>query len=271
METLKGLNLLNVGKQPLSTGAYNFYINTFAGGTGANGTYLVTDFVGTAIGVTAGTYFDQATTIITNRASTLSTLSDIYQRMVRSCNGTYGPVPSGPIVIPAGPGAGSYLSPDSAVGVLTSLANTEIGNLVTTLGTDTAALNNAWNNICVRVNYEVNNLSLCNIDLNNLISGDRFSALNLVVSLPEFGNDTTVGGAGQFMESIARTNNLAGQAMIGAMREGRNNTKMNVARITRDNTVPDNSTSTPTQATLSSSSYTVAEARAFVNQINRAL
>lgn len=271
METLKGLNLLNVGKQPLSTDAYNFYINTFAGGTGVNGTYLITDFIGTAIGVTAGTFFDQATTIITNRASTLSTLSDIYQRMVRSCNGTYGPVPSGPITVPAGPGAGSYLNPDSAVTSLINRANIEIGNLVTTLGTDTAALNTAWNNICIRVNYEVNNLSLCNIDLNNLISGDRFSALNLVVSLPELGNDTTAGGSGQFMESIARTNNLAGQAMIGAMREGRNNTKMNVVRINRDNTVPDNSTSVPAQATLSSSSYTVAEARAFVNQINRAL
>jgi hypothetical protein len=91
------------------------------------------------------------------------------------------------------------------------------------------------------------------------------------VSLPELGNDTTAGGSGQFMESIARTNNLAGQDMIGAMREGRNNTKMNVVRINRDNTVPDNSTSVPAQATLSSSSYTVAEARAFVNQINRAL
>lgn len=273
METLKGLPLLNTGKQPISDATRNFYLNTFAGGTGDNGTYVLTDFVGTAIGVTAGTLFDQATAVIVQRTTsgTLTTLSTIYTRMVNSCNGTYGPVPGGPITIPAGPGAGVYADPDTAVSTLIPLAETEIGNLVSTLGSDTTILNNAWNGICQRVIYETNNLNKCSINLTQLIAGDKFSAMSLVSSLPGYGNDTTQGGAGQFFEAIANTSSLFGQAIIGAMREGRNNTQMDASRVGRDNTIPDTPTSVPAQATLASSSYTVAEARTFVKQINHAV
>lgn len=273
METLKGLTLLNTGKQPISDATRDFYLNTYAGGTGENGTYVLCDFIGTAIGVTAGSLFDQATAVIVRRTAdgTLSTLSTIYERMVKSCNGTYGPVPGGPITIPAGPGAGVYADPDTAVVALIALANTQISTLVSTLGGDTTTLNNAWNGICQRVIYEVNNLNKCSIDLNQLIPGDKFSGMSLVSSLPGFGNDTTENGAGQFFEAIANTSTLFGQAIIGAMREGRNNVLMDTSRVDRDNTVPDQPTTVPPQASLSSSSYTVAEARAFVKQINRAV
>lgn len=273
METLKGLDLLNTGKQPISDATRNFYLNTYAGGTGSNGTYVLCDFIGTAIGVTAGTLFDQATAVIVKRTNdgTLTTLKTIYDRMVKSCDGTYGPVPGGPITIPAGPGAGVYADPDTAVSTLIPLAETEIGNLVTTLGGDTTTLNNSWNGICQRVIYEVNNLNKCSINLNQLIAGDKFSGMSLVSSLPGYGNDTTQGGPGQFLEAIANVNTLAGQAIVGSLREGRNNTKMDASRVGRDNTVPDAPTTVPPQATLTSSSYTVAEARAFVKRINRAI
>jgi carbamoyl-phosphate synthase large subunit len=51
--------------------------------------------------------------------------------------------------------------------------------------------------------------------------------------------------------------------LIGAMREGRNQTQLDATRINRYDVVPDTLTSDP-QATLLDSNYTVAEARAVV-------
>lgn len=261
METLKGLDLLNTGTQPLSAEAYSYYINTFANGTGPNGTYVVADFVGTAIGYPAGEYFDQVTEIIIRRASDLATLSEIYSRMVKSCDGTYGTVPTGPIVIPIGPGAGTYADCDTAVSALIALANAEIVSLETTLGDDATAMNTAWTEICNRVVYEVYNLQKCNIDLNQLTTGDIFSALALISSLPQFATDVAQGGAAQFMESIAITTSRAGQAIIGALREGRNNALIDSINLDRDNTIPATPRVPIPRARLRTSFFTAAEAR----------
>ena len=269
METLKGLDLLNTGTQPLSAEAYNFYINTFANGTGPNGTYNVCDFVGTAIGFPVGSFFDQATEIINRRAGDLVTLNEIYTRIVKSCDGSYGDPVTGPVTVPAGPGAGSYSNASNAVLVLTTLANTEILSLQTVLGNDATALNTAWDEICNRMVYEVYNLQKCNIDLNQLSAGDIFSALALVSSLPQFATDTDLGGAAQFMESIAITTSRGGQAIIGALREGRNNVLIDASKIDRDNTIPVTPRVPAPKAQLRRSRYTVEQARAAIDNSTR--
>jgi len=269
METLKGLDLLNTGTQPLSAEAYNFYINTFANGTGPNGTYNVCDFVGTAIGFPVGSYFDQATEIINRRAADLATLNEIYTRIVKSCDGTYGNPVTGPVTVPAGPGAGTYLNASEAVLALTAAASTEILSLQTVLGNDATALNTAWDEICNRIVYEVYNLQKCNIDLNQLSTGDIFSALALVSSLPQFATETDVGGAAQFMESVAIPTSRGGQAIIGALREGRNNALIDASKIDRDNTIPTTPRVPAPKARLRSFKYTVAQARAAINNNTR--
>lgn len=50
----------------------------------------------------------------------------------------------------------------------------------------------------------------------------RQDALQFAQQLPRWGNQTTIGGAGQILEGIADRSNRGGQAMIAAMREGRN-------------------------------------------------
>jgi hypothetical protein len=64
------------------------------------------------------------------------------------------------------------------------------------------------------------------------------------------------------LEALADTSVQAGQAIIGAMREGRNDAALDSASIGHDNGVPDQPTTVPPQATLLNSQYTVAEARA---------
>lgn len=269
IESLKNLPLLQAQTQPLSATSQSFYANTFASGSGPQGTFLLTDFLGTAIGVTVGQYFASAASIITSAttAGTLDDLIEIYDTIIGVLDGSY-PDPANPpdgIEIPAGlPGAGIYADADSAVQALVVLANAEIAALQTTLGSSATTLNADWNAICARIVYEATNQSKASLMMYGLQSGDKTSLLALMQQLNSIGNDTQEGMGAQFFESIANTSTLAGQALIGALREGRNDTSLNSQNIGHDNAVPPTPTSPPPQATLLNSEYTVAEARALV-------
>jgi hypothetical protein len=85
-----------------------------------------------------------------------------------------------------------------------------------------------------------------------------------VVSIAWHAYDTQTGMAAEFLESIANTANQSGQAMVGALREGRNTAGLNAVNLKIDNAVPQQPNSVPPQATLGDSEYTPAEARALV-------
>ena len=70
--------------------------------------------------------------------------------------------------------------------------------------------------------------------------------------------------AAQFLESIANTANQYGQAMVGALREGRNTAGLDSIGLKSDNNVPQQPASVPPQATLGDSNYTPDQARALV-------
>jgi hypothetical protein len=265
MESLKNLPLLNAQTQPLSSASQSFYANTFATGNGPQGTFLLTDFLGTAVGVTVGQYFTSAATIINANTAALTQLNLIYDTMIGVLNGSY-PDPLNPpdgIEIPVGlPGAGIYADANDAIQALVVLANAEIPVAQTAMGTSGTTLNTDWNAICARLVYEAGNQAKASLSIPALIAGDKMSVLALISSLNGIGNDTQQGGGAQFFESIANTSLLSGQAIIGALREGRNDTKMDATGIKHDNVVPDTPASPPPQATLLNSEYTVAEARA---------
>lgn len=265
MESLKNLPLINTGTQPISDATRNFYLNTFAKGSGPYGTYLLTDFLGTAIGVTVGTYFASAASIINNNTANLADLNEIYDVMIGVLDGSY-PDPANPpdgIEIPVGvPGAGVYVDADAATVALIALAEAEIVTAQTAMGADGTTLNTDWNSICARVVYEAQNQSRASLLLYNQTAGDQTSVLSLIQSLGSIGNETQEGMAAQLFEAIADTAIASGQAIIGSMREGRNNTVMDTARIGHSNQVPDQSPTPLPQATLLNSEYTVAEARA---------
>lgn len=265
LETLKNLPLVQTVTQPLSTTAKNFYLNTFALGNGPDGTYLLTDFLGTAIGVTVGTYFSEAATVIDSMqtAGTLSDLNEIYDVIQNTLDGDY-PDPANPpdgIEIPAGlPGAGIYADLDAAIVALVALANAEISALNS--GANATALNTAWNAICARLVYEAGNQAKGSLSMPALIAGDKLSVMALTTTLGSIGQETQEGMGAQFFEAIADLTTQSGQAIVGSLREGRNNAAMDSAYIGHDNIVPDQPATPPPQATLSNGDYTVAQARA---------
>lgn len=264
LQTLKNLPLVADATQPISDSVKNFYLNTFAGGSGPDGTFVMTDFLGTASG--ANDQFSTVTSILTARTTdgTLTNLALIYTVMKNVVNGTYGNPVTGPVTIPGGlPGAGVYADAETAILALLPLATTEIDNVVVTMGSDTTTLNTAFTGMAQKAVTEKINQGKAQLDYTSLTANDTASALNLALSLPTAGNDTAQGGAASVLEGVANLSSTTGQAMIGAMREGRNQTQLDATRINRYDVVPDTPTSDP-QATLLDSNYTVAEARAVV-------
>jgi len=277
IETLKNLPLVENQTQPITDAVKNFYLDTFAGGTGPDGTYLITDFFGTAAGVPGTQSLTTVIGILNARVAdgTLASLAQIYLVMKNVVSGTYGNPNSGPVVIPSGlPGAGTYtgipgdefspgVSPaEQAFQVLVPLAQSAITTAATSMGSDTTALNTAFVGMATHVTKEPVNQAKAAINFANLSAGDQQSVMALITSFTGLGTDVAVGQASQFFEDIVDINSAAGQAIVGAMREGRNQVQLADVGINGYDIVPDQPETPPPVAPLINSSYTVSEARA---------
>jgi hypothetical protein len=257
IETLRNLPAVETQTQPITDEVKNFYLNTFAGGTGPDGTYLITDFFGTAAGIPANTVLPTVNTILAARIAdgTLANLDAVYANMLSTVDGTFGDPIIGPVIIPSGPGAGSYANADAAITALIPLAQSAISTAATNMGSDTVTLNAAFTSMASHATREVINQGRAAIDIANLTPGDQTSVLSLITSIPSLGTDVAIGQAAQFFESIVDTNTSAGQAIIGAMREGRNQVQLAEVGINRYDIIPDEPEVAPPLAPLLPSSY----------------
>jgi hypothetical protein len=272
METNKGLNLINSLTDPLPTSVSDFYKQTYASGTGINGTILLTDVIGSAAGWVVNGAVANTTAILTQltSAGSLTTLTSgtngVFTVMQNAINGVYG-VPDGMgnvMTIPGGlPGAGTYntydesfTGPGSPGTGLIPAAYSLIGTIVTNNSTAVANANSNWSNVAAQLALETTNLYKAGIVFADLVAG---TVPNSIVSgLPQYGLDTSVGGGAWYFESIADLSTIGGQAVISTMREARNQARLQNAGIETEIIVSD--TVVQPQATLSSGQYTVAEA-----------
>ena len=264
MGTLKGLPLAANTTTPIPAEVAAYYLNTLAKGSGPNGTYLTTDFFGSAAGIPYNTDLTTVTSTITAQlaAGTLTALNTIYSQMVSVVTSAYGVPPS--IIIPSGPAAGTYSTYDAAIAALITAADTVIGTAITAMGSATATLNTVWTEMVQHSANESIFQTQASIDYATLTAGAQLPITAFIPALGGYGQETQTGMAAQFLESIANTANQYGQAMVGALREGRNTAGLNAAGLVPDNNVPSQPNAVPPQATLSDSEYTVAQARALV-------
>ena len=262
--TLKGLDLIANTTTPVPADVATYYDTNIALGSGPNGTFLTTDFFGSAAGIPYNDYLTTVTTTITAQltAGTLTTLNDIYSRMKNVVTSVYGVPPT--ITIPAGSAAGVYATYDAALAALITAADTAIGTAVVAMGTATTTLNTAWTEMVQHSANEPVFQAKASIDYATLTAGAQLPITAFIPALAGYGQQTQTGMAAQFLESIANTANQYGQAMVGALREGRNTAGLNSVNLKSDNDVPQQPASVPPQATLSSSEYTPAQARALV-------
>ena len=260
--TLKGLDLIANTKTPVPASVATYYQTNLAKGSGPNGTYLITDFFGSAAGIPYNTDLTTVTSAISAQlaAGTLTTLNTVYSRMKNVVTDVYGAPPS--IVIPSGPAAGTYATYDEAIVALVTAADAAIGTAITAMGTATTTLNTAWTEMAQHSANEVAFQTKAAIDYATLTAGAQLPISAFIPALAGYGKETQTGMAAQFLESIANTANQSGQAMIGALREGRNTAGIDAVGLKVDNDVPSQPNAVPPQAPLSNSEYTVAEARA---------
>jgi len=263
--TLKGLDLVANTTTPVPAAVATYYATNLALGSGPSGTFLTTDFFGSAAGIPYNTDLTTVTSTITAQltAGTLTTLNTIYSYMKTLVStATYGVPPT--ITLPAPYNVPTYATYDAALARLITEANAAIGTAITAMGTATTTLNTAWTEMVTHSYNESIFQTKASIDYATLTAGAQLPITAFIPALAGYGKDTQEGMAAQFLESIANTANESGQALVGALREGRNTAGLDSIGLKSDNGVPQQPASVPPQATLSGSEYTPAEARAQV-------
>jgi hypothetical protein len=237
------LPLINSLTQPLPESVIDFYRQEFSTGTGPNGTFVIDDFFGAASGSGYVNRIDR--TVETFQSLRLNpgfvNLTTTYTRMNNTLNGVYGNPIVGPVNIPAGPGAGRYnaiysipVDPEEppelietagSVALRTGLipaATQSVTQITNSASAAVDQLNQDWNQMAEKLIEERNNQETASIDLDDLIPNEETAILSFVQNLPSYGEDTSFGGAADFLEDIADKNTLGGQAIVACLRQGRN-------------------------------------------------
>lgn len=276
LESNVGLNLINALTEPLPANVIAYFTSTFATGTGEDGLFLLTDFIGTPTGWVHNEALANTTAVLTamTSAGAFSTLTDpttgVYTVMQTTISGAYTtqtsfapPTDEWTTTIPGGlPGAGSYVGGSASASIqaaftggLTPAMVSAVATIVSNNSTSVAQTTANFNAMSTQIVNEDTNLALAGVVFADLVAGQQ--PFSLVTGLPSDGRDTTEGGAAYVMESLA-TNTQGGQAIVSTMREARNQDRLSTAGITTDIIVSDELAEP--QATLSTGQYTVAQA-----------
>lgn len=278
LNTLKNLDLL-ANCTPLPDSVRSYLEDNIAQGSGPNGTYLVTDFFGTVAGVPANKALGDATAFINANIAAgdanLATLNTIYFRLYEVVTGAYdqgGSEEEPPdVVIPSGPGAGTYSSRDAAVQALLTVADSTVGAIIAAKPADVANLNPTWTEMAKGAANEPVNHNKAGIDWPNIPGNLELPVTVFINSISSYGQDVSEGGTRAVLEALADTSIQAGQALIGALREGENDQLLDQENIGHDNTIPEAPVTPPPLAELSDSTYTPQDARALIARRSRGL
>jgi hypothetical protein len=240
IETNKDLPLINDQSQVIPQSAIDYYKNTLATGSGDNGTILLTDIIGTAVGTNMIDNLSNCVTIINSLydAGELDNLITIYNDM-------YAALPD-----------------DALIGNLIANAQIEISSIIAANPIETTNLNTYFSGIGTQLTNEVNFQNLATLSVANVASNSQVSTQGFVFSLPSFGQDTKVGGTAQYLEDITDISIGGGQAIIATLRDGRSQTGLSAAGVNNAaNAVPADPAIIPPQATLIPSIVSEREAR----------
>lgn len=188
---------------------------TLATGSGPNGEITTYDVLGTAIDYNnLTTQLTSATAVITSLGAALNTLIGYYNAIAAAGN-------------------------DATVITNIANANSEISTLAGTYPTQVANLNTYWTTMAGYLNAEAQ--YQYNAGINYFLAADsgQTSVYSFAQSLPAYGRDTAAQQACEFLEAIADTTTLGGQAIVGAMREARNSDRLQAANLlTTANQIP---------------------------------
>jgi len=107
---------------------------------------------------------------------------------------------------------------------------------------------------------EKNLQAAAQIDFANLIPNNNPTVYSLVYGLPTYGQQTESGGQAQFWEGVANISTFTGQAIVAALREGRNQALLGNAGVQTNALVPDAPNPPIPPANLIPATYTAQQA-----------
>ena len=260
METTRDLPAISALQQAVPASVAAYYSSAYATGSGPNGTLVITDLLGAAVGVPFTSDLTNVTTTINSMttAGILGTLTVTYVRMKDTVDGVYNV--GNTVIIPAGPGAGTYGNVDLALSALISDASNTVTGIQSVYPTQSANLNVNFTDMGASLVSENTNLALASIDIANLVVQGRGAIMSFVQSLPDYGVDTEKNGPSQFLEAVADLNTQGGQAIVACLREGRNAAALSAVNVGVDTNIPSTPDTIPPQANLIPSTYSDAEA-----------
>jgi hypothetical protein len=210
------LSLIQAQTTPVDSSVTDYISTTMATGTGPNGTITTYDVLGLALDSNDfAAQLNTATAAINSLqgAGSLATLNTAYVNILSAINDA---------------------------GVITQIGNANSAIAALSASPYVTTLNTAWNYMANLMNLSAKYTDQAGIDYFLLQPGDKNSVYSFVQNLPYYGLLTANGDAAEFLENIADTTTLGGQAIVGTMREGRNNARLSAAGLYNTNQIPSN-------------------------------
>ena len=215
INTMTGLPLIEAQTSAINSSVASFINSNIATGTGPDGVITTCDVLGLAYD-----HNDFATQL--NTATT---------------------------AINALQGAGSLLNLNNAyIAILSAVVEGDVTTQITNANTAIAALsaspyvttlNTAWTYMSNYLNLELGYQTKAGIDYFLLQPGEQTSVYAFVQSLSQYGRQCQTCGPNQFLQEIADTTSLGGQALVGSLREGENQMQLAKSSLANpENTLP---------------------------------
>ena len=210
LSTMADLPLIQAQTAPIDPSVADYFSNTVATGTGPDGTITTCDVIGLAIDHdNFATQLTNVADIIDGLGTGLDDLSQIYANMLGSAN-------------------------DAAMIAYISSANAEIESIRSVHPDQVVAMNTDWVYMANLMNLSAKYTTEATIDYFTLSAGDKVSTMSFAQQLSVYGTQNCSCGPAAFLNSVADTTTLAGQAVVGTMREGKNNQCLGEARLNVD-------------------------------------
>jgi len=273
--TTKDLPLINALTTPVPQSVLDFYSEIFATGSGPEGTLVLGDVIGAAAGIGYTDIIVNTISILNSSVgdANLSNLTVVYQRMNTTIAGGFGDAITGPVTIPAGPAAGVYNATTDGMGIIITTAahaafsvglipnaQTFVNSFVSANPNTANTLTSGWVNMATKLVSEQNNIANASIVIEDLISGQRDVVLGFAENLPSYGLDTAVDGTAQYLDQVANRSTLGGQAIVGALRQGRNVAVLDAAGVGTNLEIPNTLAVPAPQANIVAAEFSESEA-----------
>ena len=218
LSTMSGLSLIQAQNTAITSSVASYFSSNIATGSGPDGTITTCDVIGTAID---HSNIAAQLAIATSAMANIANLVASATANVTNINSAYAAI------------AVASSGPDVVANI--AIANGNIANIYSNttpaVVANVATLNGAWSVIANVLSTEKTYQTYAGIDYTNLQAGERVSTMSFVQQLPIYGTQTSSCGPAYFIEQIANTSIIGGQAIVGALRDGQNNQVLNAAGL----------------------------------------